>query len=79
MKDTVYLVFNQRSVQRMTKQRLPNLKGGEVAIKLTIKVDDSNFRTPLATAEIEVGEDQIITNPEAEVEVETWGEQDRNE
>lgn len=74
MRDTIYLVLNQRRVDRMTKQRLPKLKGGEVAIKLKVSVDDSNFRTPLAEAGLEIPEEMIISQPEVEVEVEVEGE-----
>lgn len=76
MKDTVYLILNRRGVARLNKRKVPTLAGGEAAIKLTVKVDDSNFRTPLATAELEVGEDQIIVNPEVEVEIEGWEEEE---
>lgn len=74
MKDTVYLVMNRRRIDRMLRgdRGIPTTKAGEVVLKLTLKTDDSNFRTPLAEATIEVGEDQIISNPVVEVEVETW-------
>lgn len=70
MKDTIYLVLNSRRVDRMLHTRLPKLKGGEVAVKLTVRVDDSNFRTPLATGELNIPDDLIIHQPEVEIEVE---------
>ncbi len=70
MRDTIYLVLNQRRVDRMTKQRLPKLKGGEVAIKLKVTVDDSNFRTPLTEAHVQVPPGMVIGEPEVQVELE---------
>lgn len=69
MRDKIYLVLNRRGVQRMTKMRLPALKGSEVAVQLSITVDDSNFITPLAYADLEVPENMIITQPEVDVTI----------
>lgn len=69
MKDTIYLVLNQRRVDRMLHTRLPKLKGGEVAVKVTVEVGDSNFRTPLARAELSIPDDLIIHQPEVVVDV----------
>lgn len=70
MRDTVYLVLNSRRVDRMLRTRLPKLKGGEVAVKLAIEVDDSNFRTPLAVAELLIPDDLIVHQPEVEISIE---------
>lgn len=75
MQDTIYLVLNRRGILRMNKTRMPLLAGGEVAVKLTVRVDDSNFRSPLASAELDIAEDQLILNPTVEVEVESQEEE----
>lgn len=74
MNDTVYLVLTRRGVDRLVKTRLPKLSGGQVAVKLSIHVDDDNFRTPLAEANLELGANHLILNPEVEVTVEDGDE-----
>lgn len=69
MKDTIYLVVKSRGVDRMLKTRLPSLRGGELAIKLTVTVDDANFRSPLATASLDVP-DSFVIEPDIEVDLE---------
>jgi hypothetical protein len=69
MKDVVYLVVNRNGVVGMRK-RHPDLAGGEVGIKLTVKVPDAHFRDPYAVAELELGEEHLI-HPTAHVEVES--------
>lgn len=76
MRDTVYLVLNSRRVDRMLRTRLPKLKGGEVAVKLTVDVDNSNFRTPLANVELLIPNELIISQPEVDIEVEGEGEEE---
>lgn len=76
MRDTVYLVLNSRRVDRMLRTRLPKLKGGEVAVKLKVEVSDSNFRTPLATADLVIPNELIISQPEVDIEVEEEGEEE---
>lgn len=69
MKTTVYLVCNSRGVDRITKKREPVMYAGEVAIKLSVSIPDSAFRSPLAEAVLEVQEEHLIVPPVVEVEV----------
>lgn len=67
MKSTVYLIMHARGVDRMTK-RTPDLYAGEVAIRLTVQVDEEHFRVPYADASIVLGPEHLIL-PEVEVTV----------
>jgi hypothetical protein len=68
MRDTVYLILDAWAVRRITK-RVPDLGRTEVAIKLTVTVPDSCFRSPLMSAEIDAPADRVI-EPKCEVTIE---------
>lgn len=59
MKDTVYLVTDVSGVLRMTK-RAPSLYRNEVAVRLTVSLPDSAFRSMAVAATLEVPEERII-------------------
>ena len=76
MRSRLYLVFNRNGVNRLLKQRLTPLKGGEVAVQLTVTIDDQHFRSPLVKAEMGIGEEYLV-HPEVEVELEELKEAQR--
>ena len=78
MKDTIYLILNRNRVDRMVKTRMPNLRGGEVAVKLSISIDDKHFRSPLVSAHLDVGDEWVI-EPEVEVALEMEEEEEKKE
>src|SRR4051812_30928589 len=53
MKDTIYLVVDQRGVQRMTKN-MPSLYKGEIPIKLSLTVEATAFREPVIEKQVVV-------------------------
>lgn len=67
MKDTVFLVADENGVTRMTK-RAPALYRNEVAVKLTVSVPDSAFRSLAVTASLDVPEDRVI-RPEITLDI----------
>jgi len=66
MKDTIFLVTDASGVVRMTK-RAPSLCRNEVAVRLTVTVPDSAYRSLEVSASLDVPEDRVIL-PEIEVE-----------
>lgn len=79
MKEIIYLVVSPWKVERMTKN-LPELKRGEIPIKVEIEVQDTAFRTPVIAKKIIVDDwregidmadvdfnGNIITEEEAEL------------
>jgi hypothetical protein len=56
-------------VDRITKKRAPLLRGGEVAVKLTVQISDKNFRSPLVAAHLVV-DDSFVIQPEVDITVE---------
>ena len=69
MKDTCYLVIDERGVQALRKTR-PDLSSGQVAIRLHVNVSDRFFHRAIPTAELTVPDDFVI-EPMIEVELET--------
>lgn len=67
MKDTVFLVTDSSGVVRMTK-RAPSLYRNEVAVRLTVQVPDSAYRSLQVSATLDVPEERVIL-PEIEVDV----------
>lgn len=55
MKHTIFLVANERGVQRMTKS-LPSLNRGEVPIKVDVTIEPGAFRTPVISKEIYIAD-----------------------
>ena len=79
MKEVIYLVVDQRGVQNMRKT-LPEVRRGEIPVKLTINVPPEAFSPPTLSQEITVNDwrqgielsdvefkHDIITPEEAEV------------
>ena len=69
MKSTVYLVCNEKGPDRIVKKRVPVMRSGEVAIKLTVEIPSSAFRPTLADALLKIDEDHIIKSPLVDVTV----------
>lgn len=67
MKDICYLVVTRSGVTRMTK-RPPDLQRSEVAVKLSLTVPDTVFRSPFISADVAVTEQHVIV-PKIEVAV----------
>jgi hypothetical protein len=44
-RDTIYLVISPRKVERMTKT-VPEMRHGEIVVKLVVEVPPGRFRTP---------------------------------
>jgi hypothetical protein len=79
MKEVIYLVVDQRGVQAMRKT-LPDVRRGEIPVKLTINVPPEAFSPPTLSQEVTVDDwrqgielndvefkQSIITPDEAEV------------
>lgn len=79
MKDTIYLRVSPRRVEGMTKS-LPDLRRGEIPVKLVVDVAASAFREPVIERHVEVVDwrdgidladidlrESIITEAEAQV------------
>lgn len=56
MKDTVYLIINPKKVDRMVKtsNAANSLYKNEIAVKLNVKVPDTNWNPPFLEKEIEI-------------------------
>lgn len=79
MKETVWLVVSQYRVERMTKNP-PDLKRGEIPVKLLVEVDPAAFREPVIEMRVHITDwreglvfadpelhDAVITEAEAEM------------
>src|SRR5579859_7217427 len=79
MREVIYLAVSPRKVERMTKS-LPELRRGEIPVKLVIEVDPSAFREPVIERHVRIEDwrqgidladvelkDGIITEEEAEI------------
>lgn len=53
MKETIYLIVNNRRVDRITRS-LPTLKRGELPVKLAVTVEPKAFGTPTIDKEVYV-------------------------
>lgn len=53
MRETIYLVVSRHKVERLTKN-LPELKRGEIPVKVLVEVADTAFREPVIERKIEV-------------------------
>jgi chitinase len=53
MKETIYLIVSPYKVERMTKN-LPDLKRGEIPIRVELEVAETAFRTPVIVKEVYV-------------------------
>jgi hypothetical protein len=53
LKETIYLVVSRHKVERMTKN-LPDLRRGEIPVKLVVTVADTAFREPVIQREVEI-------------------------
>ena len=59
MRDVVYLICTKSGVERLRKT-VPLLKRGEVAIKVSVEVDDELFKQPIVETELKAEEKHII-------------------
>jgi hypothetical protein len=66
--DDCHIVMSKFGIERMTK-RPGNLKRGEIAVRVRLRVPASAFTDPDVSAEIDVPESAII-HPRVEVTVE---------
>jgi hypothetical protein len=55
MNQTVYIVASRHGIGRMTKN-LPELRRGEIPIKVNIKIDEKAFRVPTIEREIVIND-----------------------
>ena len=55
MKEVIYLAVSRTKVERMTKN-LPDLKRGEIPVKLVIEVDPGAFREPVIERHVKVAD-----------------------
>lgn len=67
MKTNVYLTFNKSGTVRTTKS-LPDVKSGEVTVKVAFTIADTHFRSPLAEASIDI-DDDLVVRPTVETEI----------
>lgn len=65
MKDSIYLVFDQGGVSRMTK-RMPSMNGGEFCFRMNVSIPQDFFRRVIPVAELEVPE-SYIKHPSVEI------------
>lgn len=73
MKDQCYLVFTKTGVSRLYKSQKPNLKRNEHAVKLTVEVDNSYFRSAYPEVRLEIGPEELI-RPEVAMRTTVEGE-----
>ena len=79
MKETIYLVVSPYKVERMTKN-LPELRRGEIPVKLELEVAEDAFREPVITKQVHITDwrdgidiadvefkESVITEEEAEL------------
>lgn len=79
MKEVIYLAVTRSRVERMTKN-LPDLKRGEIPVKINLVVDEAAFREPVLELAIHIADwreglvfpdpelrDGIITETEADM------------
>jgi D-serine deaminase-like pyridoxal phosphate-dependent protein len=79
VKEVIYLAVSQYRVERMNKS-MPDLKRGEIPVKLLVEVDAAAFREPVIEMHVHVTDwrdglafadpelrDGVITEAEAEV------------
>lgn len=55
MKEVIYLTVSRRKVEKMTKT-LPDIRRGEIPVKLTVTVDEKAFREPVITKEVVIND-----------------------
>lgn len=67
MRDTIFLVFDQRGVRKMNKKYLPALQSGEYMVQLNVRVPDEFFQRIIPTADLTIPEDYIIAAPPIDV------------
>lgn len=53
LRRTIYLVISRHGVERMTKN-LPELRRGEIPVKLIMEVADTAFREPVIERRVEI-------------------------
>lgn len=55
MREVIYLAVSRQKVERMTKN-LPDLKRGEIPVKLVVTVDNGAFREPVIEIPVHVAD-----------------------
>jgi hypothetical protein len=55
VKEVIYLAVSRSKVERMTKN-LPDLKRGEIPVKLVVEVDAGAFREPVIERHVKVAD-----------------------
>jgi len=55
MREVIYLAVSRSKVERMTKN-LPDLRRGEIPVKLIIEVDPAAFREPVIERHVKVAD-----------------------
>lgn len=67
MTATTFIVIDRHGVKRATKRR-PNLRSGEVMVRLNISVSDRFFAANAPVANLTIPDSAVVT-PEVKVEV----------
>lgn len=55
MKEVIYLTLSRSKVEKMTKN-LPEIRRGELPVKITVIVDEKAFREPVITKEVVIND-----------------------
>ena len=66
MKEVIWLAVSRQQVVKMTKNA-PELKRGEIPLKLTVNVDEAAFRTPVIEHQVHIAdwrEGLVFADPE---------------
>lgn len=63
MKDTIFLVFDERGVRRMNKKYLPSLQSGEFMVQLNVSVPPKYFERAIPVVNFEIPEGFILAAP----------------
>ena len=53
MKEVIYLAVSRRKVERMNKA-MPDLRRGEIPVKLVVEVDEAAFREPVIERHVHI-------------------------
>ena len=70
MKDTYYVIFNKRGIDRFTRTGGFQLKGGEYAQQVDFEVDDALFaKVQIPKVKLIVGQDEVSLARSVEPEV----------
>lgn len=67
MKDTIYLTFDRNGVSGSIRKSPPQLRAGQYAVRIDVKVDDKYFKRIIPIAKMEL-DDSFLIEPKVELE-----------